>query len=1168
MNKIIFLFGYFYCCLLNNISAQDDGNLALMKVIPPSPNSAALGKFGSVPVSYFTGQANTSIPLFEYGKGVLKGDVSLSYSPGGIKVEEVSSWVGVGWALNAGGLITRTIRGIADEKAFGYFNTDMTAKFMMDHYQDTNYHSDIVYRHEQAAIGMYDLEPDIFVFNFGGNSGKFFYNQETENFYTMTRSKLKISFNAADTSFLIQAPNGNKYYFTIKETTTTNTTTCYTDGVGSPSGNYSVNITSWLLSRIENSNNTENITFEYNNTGSYTFNTIMTHVKYLPLANVSGEGPDMKDVNCESNITISSKKLSAIYWNNGSLKFKSVNDRADLSGEKTLDTIKLYNAGDSNIRNFVFKYGYFSGDTLSSKLRLDSLFEVDKAGIQNSPYTFEYESGSFPSRLSYAQDYWGYYNGETSNTSLIPPTYLVNTGLGGYWVVPGAERRPVLSYAKTGALNKVNYPTGGYTQFTYECNEATNLLLPPDYTTHYEHLEGDHNGGQQTYYETEFTIDVPPNYYNGLHDGGGIYPHFYFTEIGCIFPGGVANDSAVLSVTNLSDLSSVVITDPSQTSIYLPNGTYRLSASFNQGNNPGFEDFYFSISWEQPDLSHHLAGGLRIQKILDYDGIDHAHDNIRTFEYLNEDSTCSGSFIGLWDGIFHFDFQTLYSTGNAGFEVDTWHRFNSESNYPLVSEHGNYVTYSRVTEYEGENGRYGKTVYSFKTYNDFIDQFPFPHVEKEWARGQLLTKTAYENRGNTFYPVSETINTYQSSNDNDSAATNMAIGIKQGVYKQFTGGGGGLPTELHDEWLVPAFNYSGTISGLTLQDTTNTIANVTPTNEGIETKSIFGYDELNFAQNRITNTNSKGDSITTRITYPVDYTGSIPDWLNNLKNNNLLSVPIEKTVVKKVNGTEYLISATLSIYKDDQPLPYKIYSIDLATPLTLDNFTPAYISSGNLVKDTHYKERISFTSYDSVYNLLEQQKNADVKQSYIWDYSNSYPVAEVFNASSDRIAYSSFESNSQGNWSFNSAGKTNSYSLTGGNAYTITSHTISKSTLPSGNYIVSYWSRNGSMSVNSGSGTAGRTIDGWTYYEHVLTNISTVTITGSGIIDELRLYPTSAQMSTLTFEPLVGVTSQCDKANRIIYYEYDNLNRLALIRDQDKKIIKRIDYKYQATPLQ
>jgi len=63
--------------------------------------------------------------------------------------------------------------------------------------------------------------------------------------------------------------------------------------------------------------------------------------------------------------------------------------------------------------------------------------------------------------------------------------------------------------------------------------------------------------------------------------------------------------------------------------------------------------------------------------------------------------------------------------------------------------------------------------------------------------------------------------------------------------------------------------------------------------------------------------------------------------------------------------------------------------------------------------------------------------------------------------------------------------------------------------------------------------------------------------------DDVRIYPSDAQMTTCTYEPLIGMTSQCDVNNKFGYYEYDGLGRLKLIKDQDGNILKTFDYNYK-----
>ena len=64
-------------------------------------------------------------------------------------------------------------------------------------------------------------------------------------------------------------------------------------------------------------------------------------------------------------------------------------------------------------------------------------------------------------------------------------------------------------------------------------------------------------------------------------------------------------------------------------------------------------------------------------------------------------------------------------------------------------------------------------------------------------------------------------------------------------------------------------------------------------------------------------------------------------------------------------------------------------------------------------------------------------------------------------------------------------------------------------------------------------------------------------------IDDVRLYPVGAQMTTYTHEPVVGVTSTSDVNCRPTFYEYDGLQRLKVIRDAEGNIVKHLEYHYQ-----
>lgn len=55
----------------------------------------------------------------------------------------------------------------------------------------------------------------------------------------------------------------------------------------------------------------------------------------------------------------------------------------------------------------------------------------------------------------------------------------------------------------------------------------------------------------------------------------------------------------------------------------------------------------------------------------------------------------------------------------------------------------------------------------------------------------------------------------------------------------------------------------------------------------------------------------------------------------------------------------------------------------------------------------------------------------------------------------------------------------------------------------------------------------------------------------------------SAQITTYTYEPSVGMTSMTDPKELTTYYEYDAFQRLINVKDKDGNIIKHTDYHYQ-----
>lgn len=193
------------CCLLFTttvISAQQ-----MLPADVPTPNTASLGRFGDVPVSYYTGRPEIGVSIYTLKVRDFSLPVSLSYDTGGVLVNSLPSWVGQNWTLNAGGVITRTVQGRYDELVYPRQANYSSAK---NYYQSLGMLPQLIsqkdhdYNNLKTAVinGTYDLAPDIFTFNFCGKTGKFFLGNDG-NWKVLSSENLEILFDYKDdTNFI------------------------------------------------------------------------------------------------------------------------------------------------------------------------------------------------------------------------------------------------------------------------------------------------------------------------------------------------------------------------------------------------------------------------------------------------------------------------------------------------------------------------------------------------------------------------------------------------------------------------------------------------------------------------------------------------------------------------------------------------------------------------------------------------------------------------------------------------------------------------------------------------------------------------------------------------------------------------------------------------------
>ncbi|QIH34494.1 hypothetical protein [Sphingobacterium sp. DR205] len=110
MKKQILLF---YVLLCGIIYGQSTNRYAPV-TYPTSPDVTKIQTYGQVPVTPYSGLANVSIPIYTIKEGDFEFPISLNYNTRGIKVKEEATRVGLGWSLGFPGLISRSMIGQDD----------------------------------------------------------------------------------------------------------------------------------------------------------------------------------------------------------------------------------------------------------------------------------------------------------------------------------------------------------------------------------------------------------------------------------------------------------------------------------------------------------------------------------------------------------------------------------------------------------------------------------------------------------------------------------------------------------------------------------------------------------------------------------------------------------------------------------------------------------------------------------------------------------------------------------------------------------------------------------------------------------------------------------------------------------------------------------------------
>lgn len=1083
------------------------------KVIPPSPTAAGLGTYGDIPVNLYTGTTNFTIPLYEIKTNHHSLPITLSYHSTGVKVGENAGWTGLGWSLSAGGVITRSVVGLDDfvtDGYTGYYTATLPDKQELAGKEILEMSLPQQDYFMEVKDGGIDTDPDIFNYNFGKYAGKFSIGKQVDGtvIYNDEWNNLKIEYVRVPGRWIITDEFGYKYYFGTKEMCTDYNSSSPDTELSdyAPLGYFDLPLkprsaTSWYLDSIV-APSSEKLAFVYE-----------LKSQSLSLINKSetqsdqlrGYMNDPDPSNCNPGPTsnprpivksfgasiqeISDVTLSKINFSQGSIEFTAT-ERNDLLYTGTVKPSKLseVTVKDINgrqIKRYSFYYSYFQSTAFGSasndsvyrrRLRLDSLIERGSDGIAKSPFKFDYYTPEgIPYKYSKAIDHWGYYNGKTTNSRLLPEKMYYYTSLEKNIYFDGANRTSETDPVKlkSGMLSSITYPTGGKTVLDYEINDYRNLHGDDTFDWVSRSANAYARRDDRTAHLTaSFDIyDSVPATFTTRFKNESSQPTSYIRDYAHVYKDG----NLYLNFWEENNNMPGNYSHPQSYSTILLPGHYSIDVVSDEGFTTEI-----TASWKtKAFVKKRFGGGMRIKSITNYEnGVEVSK---RKFQYAINDSTTSGLLLSspVYDYLSYFN---LAGGAYCQWQFIYYSRSSSSIAVQGLSSNAGIIGYDKVTELLGENGENGKVEYYYNNGEDAPVTFPYLPVEHNILTGKLVKKITYNVAGAVLSK-----NEYKYvRNQRD-----MLPGIK--IYPNYDISS--APGRTAD---FPYRFYNTFSSFVTLAEEAKT--------------DYFGADSLSvltrytYAGGRLNPMNVIGNEVTkssgqrtlSLSSYASNYaTGTA--FIDSMMSRHMVSTPIETVSYQIGNkGDTTVTSGSLYTYKvTNVALPDEVKLLDVPQPISLRNFKfsntgpwlfPSPFNRTTLLPDSRYFKKAAFNVYDSKGNLLERSINSEPTEVFLWGYSSQYPVAKIVGVSYD---------------------------------------------------------------------TAKK------YLSQSVLDLATSDQAVRDEINKARVGLSGALVTSYTYSPLVGITSETDPTGRTIFYIYDSFGRLKLMKDKDGKILKQFNYQYQ-----
>lgn len=1096
----------------------------------------------------FDGTRPAVLPLYTIDLLDFKLPITLSYDHTGVKIADIASWVGLKWTLNAGGKITREVKSLPDESEGGrmlYPNMYSSIKNLINENS-----------HQKLLNSFYhsDLEADIFSFEFNGTSGKFFIDSGEVRLIPFQNIKIEpyissLPYNQISLdSFRITDEAGTQYFFSSVDE---DLFEIHGDIFEDYSNPYGYNI--YDTTRYKAAWHLTQVVLPMGNIINFFYSDEDYTQFHPPVTKKRGVLPYSQDAFTATSIRKYSKRLNRIENENIQILFQTQdNQRLDLQGAYALDKVTVYYKPTmKKIKEFSFKFHYYGNNQFESfsygamslgdtnrRLMLDTIYELSTDPNRNGKkllYSFEYdESRVLPAKYSMQKDLWGYYNANQSPNYGFPTIYINpnKSGLKKFSVfnlsnhdftLEGADRFPNPDVITLGSLKRINFETGGYKRFEYECNdfnyEGYNFKgfgLRLRKTTLFDGVDESNN------IITTYT-------YRSQHDT-------------TISSGSVFNLPVFASVENSHGyMAGYDFLHPSHYAQDEIEFYQRfLTISSDQINHNGSGDIDFGYS----EINEHFGDGSRIHYRFSVPG---------RYNQQNDTSDCD-EYNGYCDSLFKRS-TTYYCIGQNSTGQTPDLKGIDTLNNPIPFNIGINYDWNRgllleKTFLNSNQSKVQKHIFKYKLYYPKFNNKPYYIAGLKFADSDNWKLDSLGGTVPAKWPLFSPVIFFSRYENIANVSKVLDSSIVVTYAKDDT---------IRTLSQVTAYEYGGYLH------CSPTLITTVDSKGNIHSKELtYAFDLLkpgNLPRSQYNKTNAPHKG----------FLGLLA------KHNNALI--FERDFVKPYGSvqefqtfgkyTDYDGDLTPYCYCYDDfglvvPLTRKIFNNDsptLKTPISnfVDNINGGYLT------DNNYGLQYVFGPYNSAGRLLTEAKYNKLN-SYIWGYNNQYPIATVTNATHNAIAYTSFETSDKGNWVYDQSNIVyDTSSPMGTYAYLLgPGKSIYFSlTNPIYNTMVTYWGKNGPYSI---SGTdrvnTGATVNGWTYYEHEIGYSTSLKIASfNGLVDELRLYPKGSKMTTYVYNPLIGVSASCNEQNKISHFEYDEYGRLISIRDSERNILKAYQYK-------